>query len=204
MRFVCVLCLSILLFGCASGPVYVAKTETEALKTVYQEGDLQRLYSANESLLKQVYHRMRAANADFTRHGLGFTLLRDQHGRRLHYLMVHVRPAEIVFGVTGTKGEERFSTVMTTSFEKYLRLMRSEDLNRDDVEGLSFGLFWPVRDFSQCDTYGGFVEYITIFFKKDDAQDFLEGKLSFQEALMEAEVFVSLDSGPAVSVRPVF
>ncbi len=204
MRLVCVLCAAVLLFGCASGPVYMARTETESIKSIYQEGDLQRLYGANEALLRQLYYRMRGANVNLTREGLGFTLLRDQNGKRLHYLMVNVRPADLVFGVTNTKGEERFSAVMNTAFEKYLRLMRSDDLNRDDVEGLAFGLFWPVRDFSQCDTYGGFVEYVTVFLKKYDAQDFLDGKLSFREALMEAEVFVSLDSAPAVSVRPVF
>jgi hypothetical protein len=91
-----------------------------------------------------------------------------------------------------------------TAFPKYLKFMKSSDLDRDDIEGLEFGIYWPVRDYSQCNTYGGFIEYIHIYFKKDEAQDVIDGRRDYADSLQDAEIITSLGLQPAKSVRPVF
>jgi hypothetical protein len=204
MKVLLAICLSMFLISCATGSVYVAKNEPESIKAVYDDPILTKLYTDNEGFFRQIFYRFNKANIDFYRQGIGLTLLKDQNGRNLHYLMVSVRPQELYFNEMATTPEQRFSLILQGRFEKYLSYMKREDLDREDIEGLSFGVYWAVRDFSQCDTYGGFVEYITIYFKKDDIQDLLAGNLTFPEAINGAEVFTSLKSEAAKNVRPVF
>jgi hypothetical protein len=198
------LCLLLFLVSCASGPVHVAKTEKEGIKSSYADRDLQKLYVVNEGFLRETYFRLTRSNVAVYEEGIGFTTLKDQKGRKHGYLMIYLRPAEIYFDVNKTKPEQRFSYVFHNSLEKYLRYVRSDDLQKDDVQGLAFGIYWPVRDFSQCDTYGGFIEYLHVYFKKEDIQDYLDRNITFVEAIKDAEVFMSLDSGTPVSVRPTF
>jgi hypothetical protein len=117
--------------------------------------------------------------------------------------MTHIRPAEISFDVNTTKPEQRFSYALL-EVPRYLKLLKSKDLERDGIEGLAFGIYWPVRDFSQCQENGGFIEYLYVYLKKDDAQDILDGRIDYKTALIDSEVITSLDLKPTKSVRPVF
>jgi hypothetical protein len=194
--------LAFILCACASGPVYYAKTPSEAIKPSYDEKRLQDLYDQNKALLNELYTRFTASKVDIYKEGLGFTGLTSRNKERLHYLMVKVRPQDIMYKETKCTPEERFGEVLQTYFPKYLKMMKKKDLDVNDVEGLLFGVYWPVRDV--CDTYGGFLEYIEIYFSQKDVYEFLDGKITFQEAVMDSEVITSLNMGPATSVKPVF
>ncbi len=135
--------------------------------------------------------------------GIGIAILNDEKSEKLHYIKVYVRPAEISFDGNSSTPEQRFSHALQ-QIPRYMKLIKSRELDRKDIEGLAFGIYWPVRDFSQCNQYGGFVEYINIFFRKVDAQDILDGRREYQDALVDAEVITSLDLKPAKNVRPVF
>lgn len=195
--------LLVLLCSCAAGPVYIAKDEPGALKETYDDERTQRLYNRNDALFKNIYQRYQSAKIGFYEDGVGITTLRDQKKEKLHYLMVFVRPSALFFDVNSSKPNERYSRVMN-EFPKYMKFMKSSDLERDDIEGLAFGIYWPVRDYSQCNQYGGFLEYIQVYFPKEEAKDVLEGKKDFRDALAFSEVIVSLELKPAQNVRPVF
>jgi hypothetical protein len=204
LRVFCVIAISFLLFSCASGPVYVAKTETESLRTAYDDPHLKMLSSKHDGLLKDIYSRYQKAGAPFYNQGLGFTAIRDPKGQAHPYLMVYVRPGEICFDETKSKPQQRLSEVLSKYFDKYLTYMTKDDLASPDIEGLAFGIYWPVRDFSQCDTYGGFLEYAMVFIRKGDFNQMKDRLKTFPEVAEDSEVLVSQQLSPAVSVRPVF
>jgi hypothetical protein len=204
LKVFCVIALSFLLFSCASGPVYMAKTEAESMRTAYDDPQLKMLSSKHDGLLKDIYSRYQKANVAFYNQGLGFTSIRDPNGKGQPYLMVNVRPGEICFDETGTKPQQRLSEVLTKYFEKYLSFMTKDDLASPDIKGLAFGVYWPVRDFSQCDTYGGFLEYAMVFIRKGDFGQLKDRLKTFPEVAEDSEVLVSQQLSPAVSVRPVF
>jgi hypothetical protein len=182
----------------------MAKSQSESIKTSYGDAKLNKLYTDNESLLKGIYARLNNSNVNIYKEGIGLTILNDDKNKNLHYIMMNIRPPEIVFDEKATKPEQRFSNVLGTYFPKYLNYIKKEDLNRDDIEGLALGIYWPVRDYSQCNQYGGFVEYIHIYFDREDVFDFLDRRKTFAETVNNAEVITSLDLQPAKSVRPVF
>jgi hypothetical protein len=204
MKKIIFICLLVFLCSCAAGPIYVAKDQTESMKASYDDAKLKKLYADNESLLKGIYHRLNNSNVDIYKEGIGLTILNDGKNEKLHYIMINVRPSEIVFDESATKPEQRFSNVLQTYFPKYLNYIKKEDLNRDDIEGLALGIYWPVRDYSQCNQYGGFVEYIHIYFTREDVFDFLDRRKTFAEVVNDSEVITSLNLQPAKSVRPVF
>lgn len=70
-----VLFISLFLFACAAGPVYMAKTEAEGIKSSYQESRLQVLRDKNMGLLSQIYGRYNRSRVDVYPEGIGFTLL---------------------------------------------------------------------------------------------------------------------------------
>jgi len=189
--------------SCAAGPVWVAKNESESIKSVYLDGKSQSLYNKNTDLFRDIYSRYNASKINFYKEGLGVTTLKDEKNNMLHYLMVNIRPSEISFDGNTTKPEQRFSYALL-EVPRYLKLMKSKDLERDGIEGLAFGIYWPVRDFSQCQKNGGFIEYLYIYLKKDDAQDILDGRKDYKATLVYSEVITSLGLKPAQSVRPVF
>ena len=200
------LALLLMLFifcSCAAGPVYMAKNESESIKSVYGDIQSQTLYNKNTDLFKDIYLRYNASHIKFYNEGIGITTLNDNKNNTLRYLMTYIRPAEISFDVNTTKPEQRFSYALL-EVPRYLKLLKSRDLERDGIEGLAFGIYWPVRDFSQCQENGGFIEYLYVYLKKDDAQDILDGKIDYKTALIDSEVITSLDLKPAKSVRPVF
>jgi len=192
------------LCSCAAGTIHVAKNEAESYKTTYADAHVQKLSKENEALLKGIYQRLSMSNINIYKEGIGITLLSDQKNEKLHYIMINIRPSEIVFNESSTTPEQRFSYVLQNSFPKYLKLIKKEDLNHDDIEGLALGIYWPVRDFSQCDTYGGFIEYIHIFFMKEDVWAMLDGKKNFVDVIQSSEVITSLNLKPAQNVKPVF
>lgn len=207
MKLIAAVSLVFFLFGCAggTGAVYVAKTESESIKSTYEDPRVQSLHHKNTDLVRDIYLRFIQSNVGIYRGGIGITTLTDQNNNKLHYIMVNIRPSDVYFDENTTKSEGRFSHVLMTAFPKYLKFMKSSDLDRDDIEGLAFGIYWPVRDYSQCNTYGGFIEYIHIYFRKNDAQDVIEGRRPYADSLTEdVEIITSLDLKPAKSVRPVF
>lgn len=192
-----------MLCSCAAGPVYIAKTESEAIKRGYNDQRSQELYNANAEFFKELYLRYNAAKIGIYKDGIGITTLNNETNEKLHYLMAYTRPAEISFDGNSSTSENRFSHALQ-QIPRYMKHIKSRDLDRNDIEGLAFGIYWPVRDFSQCNEFGGFVEYIHVFFRKADAQDILDGRRNYVEALVDAEVITSLDLKPAKNVRPVF
>ena len=196
--------LLIFLCSCAAGTIHVAKNEAESYKTVYTDAHVQKLSKENEALLRGIYQRLSMSNINIYKEGIGITLLSDQKNEKLHYIMINIRPSEIVFNENATTPEQRFSYVLQNSFPKYLKFIKKEDLNHDDIEGLALGIYWPVRDFSQCDTYGGFIEYIHIYFMKEDVWAMLDGKKNFVDVIQSSEVIASLNLKPAQNVKPVF
>jgi hypothetical protein len=204
MKKAIILFISLFLFSCAAGPVYVAKTETESVKTSYQDKQLQVLHDRNVDLLSQIYGRYNRSRVDIYPEGIGFTLLMGPRQEKYPYLMVNVRPKEVYFDMNSSKSNERFSLVLQSYLEKYMNFLQSSDLDRDDVKGLAFGVYWPVRDYSLCTSNGGFIEYINIYLSKTDAQEILDRRRGFRDVLDKSEIITSLDLKPAISVKPVF
>jgi hypothetical protein len=189
--------------SCAAGPVYMAKNESESIKRVYGDTKSQELFDKNTDLFKDIYLRYSTSRINIYNDGIGITTLKDNKNKTLHYLMAYIRPAEISFDGNTTKPEQRFSYALL-EVPRYLKLMKSNDLERNGIEGLAFGIYWPVRDFSQCQSNGGFIEYLYVYLTKDDAQDILAGRKDYKTTLVYSEVITSLDLQPAKSVRPVF
>jgi len=196
--------LCFVLLSCAPGPVYVAKSENESMRTAYEDAKLRKLHADNEMILKKIYNRLVQSNINIYKEGIGLTILTDDRNEKLHYISINIRPSEISFDESSTKPEQRFSRVLGTYFPKYMQYIKMEDLDADDIEGLQMGVYWPVRDHSQCDQYGGFIEYIHVYFTKDDVANILNGRRSFQEVVQDTEVITSLNLQPSKSVRPVF
>jgi len=121
---------------------------------------------------------------------------------RTYYLMVKIRPQEIMYKGNKPNADERFSEVLQKHTPKYLKYLRKSDLDIKSIEGLTFGVYWAVRDV--CDTYGGFIEYIEFYTPKQFVNEFLDGKITFQEMLLDTEVITSMDKGQPTSVKPVF
>jgi hypothetical protein len=193
--FVCVF------VSCSAGPIFVAKDESEGIKTSYEDPALSELATRYRPLLNDVYRRYQSAGIGIYPGGIGFTTVSTDEGRKLHYLLVQVRPRNIMFGEVQTKPRERFGQVFERHFENNLRYLKADDVRKDGIDGLAFGVYWPVRDLSQCDTYGGFLEYTIIYFHKDDFLNFIEKRTTFSEAVDNAEVVMSLDRKAAKSVK---
>ncbi len=204
MRFIGLVIAVFLFASCGSGPVYMAKTEAEGVKATYSDKALQDAYGQHRALLRDIYARFVAAKVDPYKEGIGFTTIRETKGQGQVYLMVLLRPADLVFDEGKTKPQERLSAVLSQGFDRYLTYMKKDDVNFPDISGLAFGLYWPVRDFSQCDTYGGFIEYAIVYIPKADLFAIKNGVRTFQEVAENAEVHVSLELKPAQSVKPVF
>jgi hypothetical protein len=192
------------LFSCTVGPVHMAKTEQESIKNSYDEAQLRTLYDKNKPLLHEIYARLKASQINIYREGIGFTTLKDEANGRHYYLMVNIRPPEIVFDESSSKPEQRFSKVMAGYFEKYLVYVKKSDLEASGAEGLSLGVYWPVRDYSQCKENGGFLEYIIVYFSKEDLISIANGNKSFAEVASDTEIIASLDLKPPAHMKPVY
>ena len=195
--FVLFLCV---LVSC-SGPVLIAKNEGEGIKTSYQDPALSELSVRYRPALNDIYRRYQSAGIDVYPSGIGFVSVSGSKGETLRYLLVQVRPRNIMFGEEQTKPTERFSEVFEHHFENNLRYLKVEDVRMHGVDGVAFGVYWPVRDLSQCDKYGGFLEYTIIYFQKDDFVSLIEKQTTLSQALENAEVVTSLARKPARSVK---
>ena len=195
--FVLFLCV---LVSC-SGPVLIAKNEGEGIKTSYQDPALSELSVRYRPALNDIYRRYQSAGIDVYPDGIGFVSVSGSKGEKLHYLLVQVRPRDIMFGEVQTKPRERFVEVFEHHYENNLRYLKTGDVRMDGVDGLAFGVYWPVRDLSQCDKYGGFLEYTIIYFQKDDFVSLIEKQTTLSQALENAEVVTSLARKPARSVK---
>jgi len=201
----CIIILAVLfLFSCTVGPVQMAKTEQESIKNSYSESQLNALYDNNKPLLHDIYTRLKGSNMNIYKEGIGFTALGDNKNGRHYYLMVNIRPPEIVFDESSSKPEQRFSKVMGTYFEKYVSLVKKSDLEASGTEGVSLGVYWPVRDYSQCRENGGFIEYAIVHISKEDMSQMSAGNKTFKQIASEADVVASLDLKPAVHMKPVY
>jgi hypothetical protein len=192
MKTVLIVFIFFLLASCASGPVYIAKTEQEGLKTSYPDARLTDLSREHHAILKDIYQRLQRAKVDVYPGGIGFTTLTDEHGKKLNYLLVQVRPQDITFAEGKTTPQVRFGEVFERHFEKHLKRITKMDLAPDNIDGLAFGIYWPVRDLTQCDTYGGFLEYTIMYLKEAEFIDLMNGEITFSEAAKDAEIVTSL------------
>ncbi len=185
-----------------NGPVYVAKNEAEGLKTNYQDPKSADLAARYQGTLHDLYGRFQTAQIDTYPGGLGFTTLSDTRTNKVyHYLLVQIRPRNISFDEVKTKPQARFGEVFENHFANNLRYVKADDLKPADIQGLAFGIYWPVRDLSQCDSHGGFIEYATIYLPKSDFLKFLKQEITFSELAKTAEIVTSLEGKPAESVK---
>jgi len=204
MKKILVIIVALFLFSCAAGPVHMAKTEQESIKNSYDEVQLKSLYDRNRPLLHEIYTRLRSNQINIYREGIGFTTLRDPANRGHYYLMVNIRPQEIVFDGSSSKPEQRFSKVMGGYVEKYLNFVKKSDIEASGVEGLSLGVYWPVRDYSQCKENGGFLEYIIVYLTKDDLNNLYGHRKTFAEIAPHSEIIASLDLKASAHMKPVY
>jgi hypothetical protein len=188
------------LAGCA-GPVQVAKTESEGIKTNYQDPALTQLQQKNQALAKDIFARYQRVHMGIAKEGIGFTSLVDTKGKKLYYLLVEIRPEEVNFNQHATTGTQRLQTIMQRYFEPNLRMMTKQDVGAAGIDGLAFGVTWAVRDYYQCDKYGGFVEYVIAYMSKADFNAIVDGSKTVGNVLRDSEVITSLDLAPAQSIR---
>lgn len=203
-NIIVVLLLAVLVVSCTPGPQYYAKSESDSIKKNYNDKHVQSLYESNSSLFKDIYNRYSSNDVGLYQDGIGITTLEDYDKQTLHYLMVYVRPKNASFDMNTTKPEQRVAAIIRDFVPKYMKMLNPRDLDKNDIEGLAFGIYWAARDHSQCDTYGGHIEYVYIFFPKNAAQNYLNGKMSLAEAIDQSEVMASTDLKPAKAIRPVF
>jgi hypothetical protein len=197
--FVCVLLVSCM------GPVQVAKNEHEVFKTTYNDPELARVYHENEAALHDIYLRYHNAGVDFYYDGIAIEGLKDPQGKTEdHYLSIKIRPAEIVFDRDASepdKWPERLKRITHQEFPKYIRYLKGSDLKLKDIQGVAFAIYWPLRDYTQCDKYGGCVEYAIIYLTSQDAADILSGTRPFLDIAKACHVVASFNRGPAETVK---
>jgi hypothetical protein len=200
-KSIAVLCLLCSLTVACAGPVQFAKDEKEGIKTGYLDPELTALSRKYGGLLRSVYAKYRLKNVRLAKDGLGFTSLTDDSGQKLYFLMVEIRPAEINFDKNKTTGEERLQTVLQHYFEPNLKVLNEDDVVHDDINGIAFGVTWAVRDFSQCDTAGGFVEYVLAYIDNNGFLAILDGSETLSSVLSDSEVVTSLDLAKPKSIK---
>ena len=197
--FVCLLLVS------CTGPIQVAKNENEVFKTTYSDPDLARVYHENEAALHDIYQRYRNAGVDFYYEGIAVAGLKDPKGKTQdHYLSIKIRPAEIVFDRDTSEPEKwpvRLKRITHQEFPKYIRYLKESDLKLKDIQGVAFSIYWPLRDYTQCDKYGGCIEYAIIYLTNQDVADILSGARSFLDVAKERHVVASFNSKPAETVK---
>lgn len=202
MKWLSGLILALFLVGCAPS-AHVAFTELEGIKGTYEDPKLTALSSKYQTSLKNIYARYRQAGVDIYKEGIGFTKLSDKDRQVYYYLMVLVKPAEISFDGNTTTSEQRLSAILKRHFEMNLRYMNIRDLEKDDVDGLAFGVYWPVRDYGQCSKYGGFLEYVVAYIRKADVISLLNRTAGFNEVIRDSEIATSQGLKDPVPIRLV-
>ena len=191
----------LVLVSCAMGPVQVAKNESEVFKTNYEDPDLARVYKMNEEALRNIYLIYKKAGVDFYYDGIAVIGLKAiGGGMQDHYASIKIRPAAIVFDRAASEPEkwrERLTRITRQEFPKYIRYLKKSDLQFKDIEGLAFGIYWPLRDYTQCDTYGGCIEYAIIYLSNQDVADVIDGTRPFLDVARQGRVVASFNRQPA-------
>lgn len=194
--------LALSFVSCAPSP-NIAYTHKDAIKGKYEEPKLAGLHQKYKASLQDIFGRYHQAAVAIYREGLGFTKLTDRDGQSFYYLMVLVKPSDLAFDRATTTTEQRLSAVLTRHFDTNLRYMTVRDLEKDDIDGLAFGVYWAVRDFNECPKYGGYLEYAVAYIKKADVISFLDKTASFSEIAKDAEIVTSQSLKHPVPVRLV-
>lgn len=194
----------VLLVSCAAGPTFIAKNEAESIKTNYDDPGLRNLATKHRGLLGDIYNRYTKDRISFYPDGIGFTALKDERMKPHSYLMVHVRPDDVYFDQNTTKAEQRFSAVINKSFQRYLTYIKVEDMDSPDVNGVAFGLYWSVRDYAKCDSYGGYIEYAIAYIHKQDYAQFKNGNKTLRELLEASTMQASFNREQPKKITPVF
>lgn len=200
MRCLIAFLLALSLLSCAHSP-NIAYTDMEGIKGKYDDPKLTALDRKYKESLQDVFARYRQAGVDIYKQGIGFTKLSDKDGQVYYYLMVLVKPSEVAFDGGRTTPEQRLTTILKRHFEPNLRYLNLRDLEKDDIDGLAFGVYWAVRDFNECSKYGGFLEYTVAYMKKADVISFLNKTVSFSEIAKDAEIVTSQGLKDPVPIR---
>src|SRR5271157_2791494 len=197
--FVCLLLVS------CTGPVQVAKNEHEVFKTTYDDPDLARVYQENEAALRNIYLRYKNAGVDFYYDGIAVVGLKNPAGKTQdHYVSIKIRPADIVFErdvADPDKWPMRFKRITHQEFPKYIRYLKESDLKLKDIQGVAFSIYWPLRDYTQCNKYGGCIEYAIVYLTNQDVADILSGAKSFLDVAKERHVVASFNLKPAETMN---
>ncbi len=197
----CLVLVATVFLGACTGSVNLAKTESEGLKTGYQDTELAALSKKYNGSLREIYARYTSKGMGVAKEGLGFTSLSDNRGKRVYYLFVETHHEECNFDKNTTTGQQRLQVVLQRYFEPELRVLTKKDVASDDISGVAFGVAWAVRDFYQCDKYGGFVEYVIAYISKSDFYAIVDGTKTVNSVLANSEVITSLDLQPATSIK---
>ena len=204
MRKVVGILVCLVLLSCGTGPVQVAKNESEAFKTSYDDPDLARVYKMNVAALEEIYHRYRSAGVDFYFDGIAVTGMKNPKGGMSHFAAIKIRPPQLVFDRLASEPENwqmRFDRIVQQEFPRYLKYLKKSDLKLQDIEGFAFGIYWPLRDYTQCNTYGGCIEYAIVYLYNQDVADIIDGTKSFVAIAKDREIVASFNLQPAKSMK---
>lgn len=201
-RYLVCFVLALSLWSCAHSP-NIAYTDVEGIKGKYEDPKLSALDLKYKESLQDIFARYHQAGVPIYKEGIGFTKLSDRDGQTYLYLMVLVKPSEIAFDGGTTSAEQRLSTILKRHFETNFRYMNLRDLQKDEIDGLAFGVYWAVRDFNECAKYGGYLEYVIAYMKKADVISFLNKTASFSEIAKDAEIVTSQGLQAPVPIRLV-
>jgi hypothetical protein len=196
------LVLALFLVSCAHSP-NIAYNDAEGIKGRYEDPKLASLNNKYQSSLQDIFARYRQSGIDIYKEGIGFTKLSDRDGQTYYYLMVFVKPSEIAFDGATTTPEQRLATILNRHFGPNLRYLKLHDLQKDEIDGVAFGVYWAVRDFNECSKYGGFLEYAVAYLKKADVISFLDKTASFSEIAKDTEIVTSQGLKDPVPIRLV-
>lgn len=194
--------LALFLMSCSHSP-NIAYSDMEGIKGKYEDPRLAALNSKYQSSLQDIFARYRQSGIDIYKEGIGFAKLSDRDGQTYYYLMVLVKPSEIAFDGAKTTPDQRLAAIMNRHFGPNLRYLDLRDLQKDEIDGVAFGVYWPVRDFNECSKYGGFLEYAVAYIKKSDVISFLGKTASFSEIAKDAEIVTSQGLKDPVPIRLV-
>ena len=197
-----VIVFALLLVSCAAGPVYVAKTESEGIKDSYDDFQLRTMYERNRPLLHEVYTRLTSSHIHVYPEGLGFVTVQIVPAAHLPHGQYEA--SRIVFDMITTKADQRVSTVLKEYLEKYLTYVKVSDIQLRAAEGLSLGVYWPVRNHLQCHENGGFIEYVTVSLSKDDLTNIFGGKTTLKNLLSTREIVCEFDLKEPVHMKPAY
>lgn len=202
MKFLIGLVLVLSLLSCTHSP-NIAYTDMEGIKGNYEDPKLAAFDRKYKESLQEIFARYRQAGIDIYKEGISFAKLSDKDGQSYYYLMILVKPSEIAFDGAKTTPDQRLAAILKRHFEPNLRYLKPPDVEKDEIDGLAFGVYWAVRDLNECSKYGGFLEYAIVYMKKADVISFLNKTASFSEIAKEAEIVSSQGLKDPVPIRLV-